>query len=176
MEVPIGDVRECSWWRPLNVAFVGDDQGSTHMAEFRAQLLASFRDQGHHIVSASEPEIDLLIDSITIPDGPEPLATRVPERAQPLMLTVTKDYQLSRRPHNLVVLAAIHESLSDWSHVEVVSTARVTMAKIGSPKVVFVSGSGADEVTYCTLEGGHPTDTHETVDGLRDRLVASACA
>jgi hypothetical protein len=39
-----------------------------------------------------------------------------------------------------------------------------------------VSGSEADEVTYCTLEGGHPTETHARVDGLRDRLVASASA
>lgn len=170
------DLRTCPWWRPLKVAFVGQDPGSVQLAGFQAQLLESFRDQGHTIVTTSEENIDLLIDSETIPDGPEPLAKRVPERSQPLMLTVMKDYQLKRRPHNLVVLVGVDESMSTWSHVEVVSTARVAMAKIGSPKIVFVSGPGAQEVTYCTLEGGHPTETYAKVEGLRDRLVASASA
>ncbi len=176
MDVPVGDVRECSWWRPLKVAFVGESRGSAQMEKFRTELLDSFRSQGHQIVTTSEEDIDLLIDSVTIPDGPEPLVLRIPERSQPLMLTVTKDYRLRRRPHNLVVLVGVQESLRTWSHVEVVSTARVAMAKIGSPKIVFVSGSDVDEVTYCTLEGGHPTETHAKVAGLRDRLVASASA
>ena len=176
MDVSVGDVRDCSWWRPLKVAFVGEDHAPSVMAQFRAQLLESFRDQGHTIVTASEPNFDLLIDDVVIPDGHEPLSVRIPERPQPLMLTVTKDYQLKRRPHNLVVLVGVQESLRSWPHAEVVSTARVAMAKIGSPKIVFVSGSEADEVTYCTLEGGHPTETDAKVDGLRDRLVASASA
>jgi hypothetical protein len=176
MDVPVGDVRECHWWRPLKVAFVGGEHDPLPMATFRARLVESFRDQGHTIVTTDEATIDLLIDSVTIPDGPDPLATRVPERSQPLMLTVTKDYHLSRRPHNLAVLVGVRESLRTWPHVDVVSTARVTMAKIGSPKIVFVSGPEADEVTYCTLEGGHPTETHANVDGLRDRLVTSASA
>ncbi len=176
MDVPVGDLRACHWWRPLTVAFVGADHELSAMAAFRNQLVESFRDQGHTIVSTDEAAIDLLIDSVTIPDGPAPLAQRIPERAQPLMLTMTKDYQLSRRPHNLVVLVGISESLGDWSHVDVVTTARVAMAKIGSPKVVFVSGPDANEVTYCTLEGGHPTETLAKVEGLRDRLVASASA
>jgi len=146
------------------------------MAEFQSQLLDSFRDQGHTIVTTNEADIDLLIDNAMIPDGPEPLLQRIPERSQPLMLTVMKDYQLKRRPHNLVVLVGVDESLGSWSHVDVVSTARVAMGRIGSFKIVFVSGSGAEEVTYCTLEGGHPTETHAKVDGLRDRLVASASA
>jgi hypothetical protein len=146
------------------------------MDEFQSELLDSFRHQGHSIVTTSEAHIDLLIDNVTIPDGPEPLELRIQERSQPLMLSVTKDYQLKRRPHNLVVLVGVDESLGSWSHVDVVSTARVVMGRIGTFKVVFVSGSGADEVTYCTLEGGHPTETHDRVDGLRDRLVASASA
>jgi len=131
LDVHVVDVRACPWWRPLKVAFVGGNRGSAHMAEFQSQLLDSFRDQGHVIVTTSEPDIDLLIDYVTIPDGPEPLAQRIPERSQPLMLTVTKDYQLKRRPHNLVVLVGVDESLGSWSHVDVVSTARVVMGKIG---------------------------------------------
>jgi len=176
LDVQVIDVRACPWWRPLKVAFVGENRGSAPMAEFQSQLLDSFRDQGHTIVTTSEADIDLLIDNVMIPDGPEPLVQRIPERSQPLMLSVVKDYQLNRRPHNLVVLVGVDESLGSWSHVDVVSTARVAMGRIGSFKVVFVSGSGADEVTYCTLEGGHPTETHAKVDGLRDRLVASASA
>ena len=176
MDVQVIDVRACPWWRPLKVAFVGENRGSARMTEFESQLLDSFRNQGHTIVTASEADIDLLIDIAMIPDGPEPLVLRIPERSQPLMLTVMKDYQLKRRPHNLVVLVGVEESLGSWSHVDVVSTARVAMGRIGSFKIVFVSGSGAEEVTYCTLEGGHPTETHAKVDGLRDRLVASASA
>lgn len=176
MDVQVVDVRACPWWRPLKVAFVGENRGSASLAEFQSQLLESFRDQGHAIVTTSEADIDLLIDTVTIPDGPEPLVLRIPERSQPLMLSVVKDYQLNRRPHNLVVLVGVDETLGSWSHVDVVSTARVVMGKIGTFKVVFVSGSGVDEVTYCTLEGGHPTETHAKVDGLRDRLVASASA
>jgi hypothetical protein len=172
----VDDVRACPWWRPLKVAFVGESRGSAQMAEFQSQLLDSFREQGHTIVTTSEPDIDLLIDNVTIPDGPEPLVQRIQERSQPLMLTVMKDYQLKRRPHNLVVLVGVEESLGSWSHVDVVATARVAMGKIGTFKIVFVSGSDADEVTYCTLEGGHPTETLEKVTGLRDRLVASASA
>jgi hypothetical protein len=155
---------------------VGEDRGSARLAAFQSQLLESFREQGHAIVSTSEENIDLLIDIAMIPGGPEPLAQRIPERSQPLMLTIAKDYQLKRRPQNLVVLVGVDESLGSWSHVDVVSTARVVMGKIGSFKIVFVSGDGADEVTYCTLEGGHPTETLEKVIGLRDRLVASASA
>ncbi len=146
------------------------------MAEFQSQLVASFREQGHDIVTTADDDIDLLIDSAAIPDGPEPLAQRIPERPQPLMLTMMKDYELVRRPDNLVLLLGIGESLSTWSHGEVVATARIAMARIGSPKIVFVSGDGPSEVTYCTLEGGHPTETDTKVDGLRDRLVASASA
>lgn len=170
------DVRTCPWWRPLRIAIVGETQVPDSLSEFRSQLLESFRDQGHAIVATSAPDIDLLIDTAVIPDGTEPLALRVPERAQPLMLTIMKDYQLARRPDNLVVLVGIEESLSTWSHVEVVSTARVTMARIGSPKIVFVSSGPTPEVTYCTLEGGHPTETGMGVNGIRDRLVASASA
>jgi hypothetical protein len=176
LDVQVIDVRACPWWRPLNVAFVGEHRASARMAEYQSQLLESFRDQGHNIVTTSAADIDLLIDVAMIPDGPEPLVQRIPERSQPLMLTVMKDYQLKRRPHNLIVLVGVDESLGSWSHVDVVSTARVAMGKIGSFKVVFVSGSGSDEVTYCTLEGGHPTETHAKVNGLRDRLVASASA
>jgi len=62
------------------------------MVEFQSQLLDSFRDQGHTIVTTSEADIDLLIDIAMIPDGPEPLVQRIQERSQPLMLTVMKDY------------------------------------------------------------------------------------
>lgn len=176
MDEQVVDVRACPWWRPLRIATVDSIRVPARLAEFRAQLLDSFRDQGHAIVSTSETDIDLLIDVAVIPNGPEPLALRIPERPQPLMLTVMKDYQLARRPDNLVVLVAIEESLGNWPHIEVVSTARIAMARIGSPKIVFVSGVGPSEVTYCTLEGGHPTETNMKADGLRDRLVASASA
>lgn len=146
------------------------------MADFLSQLRDSFREQGHSLVSTDERDIDLLIDTMVIPDGPEPLTSRVPERSQPLMLSVVKDYNLARRPDNLVVLVGVKELLGAWPHADVVSTARIVMARIGAPKIVFVSGPGPSEITYCTLEGGHPSETQEKVSGLRDRLVASACA
>ncbi|MDE3107941.1 MAG: hypothetical protein KGJ42_07280, partial [Acidobacteriota bacterium] len=170
------DLRSCSWWRSLKVAFVGESRDLGTLGVYQRQLRESFRQQGHVIVTTDYVDIDLLIDGVVIADGPKPLAERIPERAQPMMLSMVKDHQLKRRPHNLVTLVGVRESLLTWSHVDVVSTARVTMAKLGSPKIVFVSGAAASEVTYCTLEGGHPTETIELVNGLRDRLVASACA
>jgi hypothetical protein len=130
LDVQVVDIRACPWWRPLKVAFVGENRGSARMDEFQSELLDSFRHQGHDIVTTSEAHIDLLIDNVTIPDGPEPLELRIPERSQPLMLSLMKDYQLVRRPHNLVVLVGVDESLGSWSHVDVVSTARVVMGRI----------------------------------------------
>ncbi|HQT99394.1 MAG TPA: hypothetical protein PLG60_02690 [Acidimicrobiales bacterium] len=176
MSAQVDDVRTCTWWRPLKVAYVGERSVPTSLAEIQARLLESFRRQGHTIVTTSEADIDLLIDVAAVPDGDEPPALRMPERAQPLMLTVMRDYHLARRPDNLVVLVGVRESFDTWTHAEVVSTARVVMARIGSPKVVFVSASEPAQLTYCTLEGGHPSEALDHVDRLRDRLVASACA
>lgn len=148
----------------------------SHLAAFRAQLLESFRRQGHVITTTRDASIDLLIDATHVRSGQEPLALRVPERTEPLMLTMMRDYQLARRPDNLVVLVGTDEPLRSWSHADVVATARVVMARIGSPKVIFVAGTGPFEITYCTLEGGHPTETTTNTEGLRDRLVSSACA
>lgn len=177
---PCEEIRECSWFRPLTVQVVGEPAPDDLLLKrFIGDLLAGFRSQGHSVLDASPGDVDLLLACEEIPDGPEPLRDRVRERPVPLALALMREYRLTRRPEHLVALVSLRERLGEMPHAEVVESARCVMARIGTPKVVFVSGSRTgvvEEATYCTLEGGHPTDPVAVADRVRDRLVTAACA
>jgi hypothetical protein len=178
---PRRDLRECPWWRPLTVSLVGrPSEDDRVLTQFLPRLIQAFRDQGHRVLEGADGNVELMLGFAEIPDGDEPLVRRIPERETPLALALLREFGLSRRPENLVVLASTSEPLSGRPHMEVVEAARAAMARIGTPKMVFVTGdrgSGAVlETTYCTMEGGHPTDPENHVERLRDRLVTMACA
>jgi len=180
------DLRQCFWWRPVTVAVVGEpaDEAQRRLAE---GLLAAFEEGGHQVVP--EPgeladRVDVMLAFYSVPDSDAPLLERVPERKWPLGLDLIREYDLQKRPENLITLVTVRERLSALSHTEVLEIARSTAGRIGTPRVVFVTGdprSGrVDEVTLCTLEGGHPTIAGEDwafmVRDLANRLVALACA
>lgn len=182
----IPDLRQCFWWRPVTVAVVGEpaDEAQRRLAE---GLLAAFAEGGHQVVpepSELADRVDVMLAFYPVPDSEAPLLDRVPERRWPLGLDLIREYNLKKRPENLITVVTVRERLSGLPHTEVLEVARRTAGRIGTPRVVFVSGdpgSGrVDEVTLCTLEGGHPTIAGEDwaflVGDLANRLVALACA
>jgi hypothetical protein len=178
---PREDIRECRWFRPLTVQLVGEPPpGDLLLERFVGELLAGFGRQGHSVLASSRGDVDLLLACEQVPDGPQPLRDRVRERPVPLAFALMREFRLRRRPEHLVALVSVPERLGELPHTEVVEAARCVMARIGTPKVVFVTGSRAggivEEATYCTLEGGHPTDRQSVADRVRDRLVSAACA
>jgi hypothetical protein len=178
---PRRDLRECPWWRPLTVSLVGRPREDDRiLGSFLPSLLEAFRDQGHRVLDRADGDVELMLGFSEVPDGDEPLVRRIPERETPLALALLREFGLSRRPENLVVLASTADRLAERAHMEIVEAARAAMARIGTPKVVFVTGDRATgevvETTYCTMEGGHPTDVEDHAALLRDRLVTMACA
>ncbi|MGA2819503.1 MAG: hypothetical protein ABSF61_02435 [Anaerolineales bacterium] len=178
---PPRDLRDCPWWKPKTVSLVGSIPAQDRILQrFVPQLLQSFREQGHEVLPKSDGGVNLLLSFGNIPDGSSPTAERVPERDLPLALTLMREFGLKRRPDNLVLLVSIPERLSTRPHLEVAELARLAMARMGSPKMVFLSGDRETgnlfETTFCTLEGGHPSDTQQLAERLRDRLVTSASA
>jgi hypothetical protein len=178
---PAFDLRKCSWFRPRTVSVLNNpDPGDRVQQELLPQLLDAFRAQGHTVLNHPEGTVNLMLAfQPTLGDG-VPLPERIPERRLPFALTLMRDYGLSKRPENLVTFLTIPERLSTWSHLSVVEMMRTAAARIGTPKIVFLSGDvltgRLNEATFCTLEGGHPTDTTDIVIRLRDRLVSAACA
>lgn len=175
------DLRECSWFRPRTVAVLNPPTpGDRVQEQFLPKLLAAFEGQGHSIITNPTGAVNLMISFYDVPDTDLPLLERIPERPLPLALSLMREFGLSKRPENLVTFVTIRERLRDMPHMQVIELARTTMARIGTPKVVFLSGERRtgrlDEATYNTLEGGHPTDTDNIVARLRDRLVSAACA
>ncbi|MGA2111775.1 MAG: hypothetical protein ABSG98_06455 [Anaerolineales bacterium] len=178
---PPRDLRDCPWWKPKTVSLVGQIPAHDRILQrFVPQLLQAFREQGHEVLSKSDGGVNLLLSFGLIPDGFSPAAERIPERDLPFALTLMREFGLERRPDNLVMLVAIPERLSTRPHLEVAELARLAMARMGSPKVVFLSGDRETgdlfEATFCTLEGGHPSDTQQVAERLRDRLVTAASA
>ncbi len=184
MMVP--DIRECSWWRPLTVALVGEpfDEAQKRLSD---GLLATFEEEGHHIIHQPEKfpgRVDIMLTFHEIPQGDAPLQDRIEERHWPLALHLKREFGLEKRPENLITFVTISESLREMPHLEVVEIARIAMTRIGTPKVIFITGepgSGrVEEVTLCTMEGGHPTisgdDWPYLLRDLSNRLVALACA
>ncbi|MGP3966556.1 hypothetical protein [Streptomyces sp. 6N223] len=174
------DLATLPWWRPCLVQLVGlGGQGPTLVA-FARQLLAAFEDQGHTVLEESHGDIDLLLMAVRVPDGPAPLKDRLPEQMPPLAVTTCQENGLTVGSRQVVALADVPERLGDLPHQEVVQIARTAMARMAAPKVLFITrGKRPGEVveaTLCTLEGGHPSETHRVPDRMRDRLVAAACA
>ncbi|MGG2463842.1 hypothetical protein ACO0M4_29300 [Streptomyces sp. RGM 3693] len=175
------DLSALPWWRPCLVQAVGlDKHTSPALSSFARELLAAFEEHGHTVVTQSHGDVDLLLVPARIPDGPAPLRERLPEQTPPVAVTACQANGLHVGSRQVVVLAAVPERLSELPHREVVEIARTAMARMASPKVLFVTrGERSGEVleaTLCTLEGGHPTETDRVTDRMRDRLVAAACA
>ncbi len=176
-----GDLRECKWWRPRTIAVLNEPSKSDLMQrQMLPKLMAAFAEQGHHVLSQPTGLVHLMLAFEDLQALDQPLPERIPERHLPLALTLMREYGLERRPENLIVFVSISERLSTWPHAQVVEMARTASARIGTPKIVFLSGDRRTgdlyEATYCTLEGGHPTDTKDIIATLRDRLVSAACA
>lgn len=180
------DIRECSWWRPMTVALAGEplDEAQKRLSD---GLLATLEEGGHHIIPQPRKfseRVDIMFAFQEIPEGEAPLQERIRERQWPLGLNLQKEFGLEKRPENLITFATIPESLRRAPHLEVVEIARIAMTRIGTPKVVFITGESRsgriEEVTLCTMEGGHPTISGENwpylLQDLSNRLVALACA
>ncbi|WP_438297210.1 hypothetical protein [Streptomyces sp. HUAS TT7] len=179
---PLHDLSALPWWRPLLVQAVGlDEEAGPTLAAFGRQLLTAFEEQGHTVMQHSHGDVDLLLVAARIPDGPAPLRDRLPERMPPLAVAACREHGLRVGSRQVVILAEIPERLSPLPHAQVVETARTAMARTAAPKILFVSRGDRPgqitEVTFCTMEGGHPTETApQAADRMRDRLVAAACA
>jgi hypothetical protein len=180
LNLPVS-LTETKWFAPRSVALLNAPaDGDRVQKEFFPKLLAAFQEQGHNVVEQSSGKVNLMLASFDVPDDDRPLAERIPERPLPLSLTLMREYGLPKRPDNLVTFLTIRERITQMSHAEAVDAARTAAARVGSPKIVFVSGNRATgelyETTFCTLEGGHPSDTSDIINRLRDRLVSAACA
>ncbi|MCZ9351180.1 hypothetical protein NGM36_15480 [Streptomyces mutabilis] len=167
---------ELPWWRPLVVQVAGaahpDDSS---LGVFIRQLGAAFEEQGHTVVESSNGDVDLLLIVTHIPTGPQPLSERVPEQTPPLSARTCGELGLRVGSRRTVVIAQIPEHLADLPHTEAVDIGRAVMARTAAPRVVLVNQDGR-EATLFTMEGGHPTETEELADRIRDRLVTAACA
>lgn len=173
---PAVELDRLPWWRPLVVQFAGRiHPEDTALALFVRQLTAAFEEQGHTVVESSHGDVDLLLITTHIPAGPQPLRDRVPEESPPLSARVCGELGLRVGTRRTVVLAEVPERLGGLPHTAVVEAGRVVMGRTAAPRVVLV-GREAREATLLTLEGGHPTETSELADRIRDRLVTAACA
>ncbi len=175
------DLRQCRWFQTRTIGILNQpDSHDLVQSQMIPKLVQAFREQGHSVFDRPSGIVNLMIAPFDLPDDSRPLLDRIPERQQPLGLALMRDFHLERRPDNLVVFVTIHERLAHLAHMQVVELARRAMARIGTPKIVFLSGNKStgrlDEATFCTMEGGHPTDTVNIVTTLRDRLISASCA
>ncbi len=179
--LPPSDLRESYWWKPRTFAVLNPPIAGDRVQEtFLPQLLAAIAAQGHTVLPKPTGTVNLMLAFYDLPESDAPLAERIPERHLPLGLTIMRDYGLQKRPENLVLMVTVRERLSQMPHTDVVNITRHLMARIGVPKVVYLTGDRQtgrlDEATFCTMEGGHPTDTKDIANRLRDRLVTASCA
>ncbi|HEX9077424.1 MAG TPA: hypothetical protein VF932_16680, partial [Anaerolineae bacterium] len=179
--LPPPDLRESYWWKPRTIAVLNPPTPGDRVQEsFLPQLLAAFGAQGHTVLPQPNGTVHLMLAFSDLPESDDPPAQRVPERHLPLALTMMRDYGLSKRPEHLVLFLTVSRRLSQMPHRQVLELARTVMGRIGVPKVVFLSGNRQtgqlDEATFCTMEGGHPSDATEIANRLRDRLVTACCA
>lgn len=184
LQSPRADLRDTPWFAPRTISILNQPiEGDKVQAQLLPQLIESFREQGHTVLEYPDGNVNLMIGFYEVPDTDEPLTERIPERTLPLVLTMMRDYKLSKRPENVVLFLTIRERPSEMKHKPVIELSRTAMARAGSPKIVFLSGDRDTgelwEVTYTTMEGGHPSDKVEerdVVTMLRDRLISMACA
>ncbi|MFJ7148884.1 hypothetical protein ACIQVT_11845 [Streptomyces sp. NPDC100445] len=173
---PAAKLDELPWWRPLVVQVAG--QAHPHdsaLGVFVRQLMAAFEEQGHSVVESSHGDVDLLLIVSHIPSGPEPLCDRVPEETPPLSARTCGELGLRVGSRRTVVIAQVAERLTGLGHTDAVEIGRTVMGRTAAPRVVLLGQDGR-EATLFTLEGGHPTETGELADRIRDRLVTAACA
>ena len=180
IEIP-KDLRECVWFSPRTVGVLNQPAADDLVQQFfLRQLLDAFKEQGHTVVENPKGAVNLMLAFFDVPEDGRAITERVSEREMPLALTIMREYGLSKRPDNLVGFVTIPERLQDMPHTHVIEAARTTMARLGTPKVIFLSGNRKTgelyQATYNTLEGGHPTDTQDIARRLRDRLISAACA
>lgn len=144
------------------------------------RLIASFEVQGHTVFDRSHGDVELVLMCGEVPDTSEPLRERIPEGYPPLSAMLRQRHGLRRNPRHVAVVVEVPGLLSDLPHAEVVATARTAMGRLGAAKVLFVSRGEipgqAREVTFRTMEGGHPTEVDDMADRMRDRLVTAVCA
>ncbi|MFD4314932.1 hypothetical protein [Streptomyces sp. NPDC058548] len=175
------DVTACGWWRPCTVQVIGDvPAGQQALRSFLDHLVASFEVQGHTVLDRSHGDVDLMLMCGQIPEGPQPLRERIPDTYPPLSAMLRHQHGLRRNPRHVVAVVEVPERLSVLPHAEVVATARTVMGRFGAAKVLFVARGDVPgqvaEVTFCNMEGGHPTEIMDIADRMRDRLVTAACA
>lgn len=177
---PVDDLRDCPWWRPVRIAVAPDETADPLMTRFLPRLVDAFSSQGHEVSATPCGAADMLLVTASVPQRSGWLADRIEERRAPLAATAHRDHGMPGRPPHIVPLVGVGERMADLDHLSAVELGRVAMARIGTSKVLFVSGDRAQgrvaETTLCTLEGGHPTDMGDRPDRVRDRLVAAACA
>lgn len=173
------DLRALPWWRPCRVGLATGLRSSPTVTAFFEELSGAFVEQGHEIGEFGT-ELDVLLVHIPVPDGEGGLLDRAIEQRPPLMVRMRKDGQIRGPVKHLVGVFVIDDALSEAKHAEVVQTARVVMARSGTPKALFLTPDAETgaivEATLCTLEGGHPSDRDDIVRRVRDRLVSAACA
>ncbi|WP_093796857.1 hypothetical protein [Streptomyces sp. Wb2n-11] len=173
---PTVKLDELPWWRPLVVQVAGQAHPEdSALGVFVRQLGAAFEEQGHTVVESSHGDVDLLLIVTHIPNGPGPLCERVPEQSPPLSARTCAELGLRVGSRRTVVIAQVPEHLADLRHTQVVEIGRTVMARTAAPRVVLVNRDRR-EATLFTMEGGHPTETGDLADRIRDRLVTAACA
>lgn len=182
------DIRETDWFKPLTFSILNDPTpGDLAQSRFDGAFRVVMEEQGHTLIpdARSEPRgerLNLLLTYENVPADRRLIKDRVEEHIPPLALALTVKYSLPERPENLFTVITIPERLSDKSHDFVVNLVRASAAKIGSPRITFLSADRNTgeiyEITNGTLEGGHDTtivkegDVVEAVKESRDRMVA----
>lgn len=175
------ELSRLDWWRPCGIRFVGEVPASSlAVAAFLEDLRAAFELQGHAVDGDETVKSDVTVACVEIPDGPEQLGRRIVEERYPLLMKLRKASARRGGIGHLVAVAEVPERLSTMSHVEVVQVARTLMSRAGAPKVLFVTRGELPgevlEVTFCTMEGGHPSDRVEIAGRVCDRIITAACA
>lgn len=175
------DLTACGWWRPCTVQVIGEvPAGQQALRAFLDRLVASFEFQGHAVFDRSHGDVDLMLMCGQVLDGPQPLRDRIPENYPPLSASLRQRHGLRRNPRHVVAVVEVPERLSALPHAEVVVIARTAMGRLGAAKILFVTRGDVpghvQEVTFCNMEGGHPSEVDDIADRMRDRLVTAACA
>lgn len=182
------DIRETDWFRPLNYSILNNPiDGDLAQYRFDTILREVMTEQGHTYIRdprsfSNGQRLDILVTYENIPVDRRLIKDRISEHKIPLALVLTTEYQLNERPENLFTVITIPERLSNKSHSYVVELIRTAAARIGTPRITFLSADKQTgdiyEITNGTLEGGHDTtvvkngNLNDAVKASRDRMVA----
>lgn len=179
-------VERCAWFRPVRVGLAlleGIEALDPAQKDLLQGLETAFRQAGHTVQPHPTRDSDLILSFHSVPPGDAPLRERIVEVDPPLAVAVRDRYDLDGLHPNLIVAVTVTEDLRNLPHVEVEDLARLTMARIGSFKVLFIRVDPRSQTpeyyVFSTIEGGHPTvfrSNPHCFEELRDRLVTHACA